>query len=102
MNVPAVEELTGKENKITVTNDKERLSKEEVERLAAEGKTTRQRTKLRKIRLKLRIECSSHYCFSRKNSINEEKQKEHIPEHDKKKLTENLEETLKWLDDILN
>ena len=55
MNVPAVEELTGKENKITVTNDKERLSKEEVERLAAEGKTTTQRTKLRKVRLKLRI-----------------------------------------------
>ena len=48
MNVPAVEELTGKENKITVTNDKGRLSKEEVERLAAEGENYKAEHKAQK------------------------------------------------------
>merc|ERR1712137_1303957 len=37
LNVSAVEKSTGKENKITITNDKARLSKEEVERMVAEA-----------------------------------------------------------------
>ena len=37
MNVSAVEKGTGKTNKITITNDKGRLSKEEIERMLAEA-----------------------------------------------------------------
>ena len=33
LNVSAVEKSTGKENKITITNDKGRLSKEEIEKM---------------------------------------------------------------------
>merc|ERR1712178_344785 len=37
LNVSAVEKSTGRENKITITNDKGRLSSEEVERMVAEA-----------------------------------------------------------------
>lgn len=37
LNVSAVEKSTGKENKITITNDKGRLSKDDVERMVAEA-----------------------------------------------------------------
>lgn len=37
LNVSAVEKSTGKSNKITITNDKARLSKEQVEKLVEEA-----------------------------------------------------------------
>ena len=37
LNVSAVDSSTGKENKITITNDKGRLSKEEIERMVSEA-----------------------------------------------------------------
>merc|ERR1712018_917066 len=37
LNVSAVEKSTGKENKITITNDKGRLSKDEIERMVKEA-----------------------------------------------------------------
>ena len=37
MNVSAADKSTGKENKITITNDKGRLSKEDIERMVQEA-----------------------------------------------------------------
>merc|ERR1719421_1216500 len=37
LNVSAIEKSTGKENKITITNDKSRLSKEDVEKMTADA-----------------------------------------------------------------
>ncbi|TOF74233.1 hypothetical protein CGJ15_27235, partial [Vibrio parahaemolyticus] len=37
LNVSAVDKSTGKENKITITNDKGRLSKEEIERMVQDA-----------------------------------------------------------------
>merc|ERR1719198_1776382 len=37
LNVSALEKSTGKENKITITNDKSRLSKEDVEKMTADA-----------------------------------------------------------------
>merc|ERR1711885_62266 len=41
LNVSAVEKSTGKENKITITNDKGRLSKEDVEKMTADAEKYR-------------------------------------------------------------
>ncbi len=37
LNVSAVEKSTGKENKITITNEKGRLTKEDIERMVSEA-----------------------------------------------------------------
>lgn len=37
LNVSALEKITGKSNKITITNDKGRLSKEDIDRMVSEA-----------------------------------------------------------------
>ena len=40
-----------------------------------------------------------NYCFSMKNSINDDKIKEKVKQEDKETITKTLEDALKWLDD---
>mmetsp|Transcript_6989 Transcript_6989/g.7985 ORF Transcript_6989/g.7985 Transcript_6989/m.7985 type:complete len:341 (-) Transcript_6989:889-1911(-) len=98
LNVSAVEKSTGKENKITITNDKGRLSKEEVDRMVSEAEKykTEDEQQKGKIEAKNGLE---NYCFSMRNSINEEKMKAHLSEEEKKTIEDKITETLKWLDE---
>merc|ERR1712066_687245 len=50
LNVSALEKSTGKENKITITNDKSRLSKEDVEKMTADAEKTHARRRRRRRR----------------------------------------------------
>merc|ERR1712071_658037 len=65
LNVSAADKSTGRENKITITNDKGRLSKEEIERMVSEADKQR--------------ECVSSknalesYCFNMKSTVEDEK-----------------------------
>merc|ERR1711878_249532 len=57
LNVSALEKSTGKENKITITNDKGRLSQEEIERMVQEAEKYKARSQLmtrRSLRMLLR------------------------------------------------
>jgi len=101
LTVSSVEKSTGKENKITITNDKGRLSKEDVERMVAEAEQYKEEDdkNAERIETKSKLE---NYCYSTKNSMNDEKLKEKISEEDKTLVQEKIEETLKWLDDHQN
>merc|ERR1712196_117555 len=82
LNVHAEDKGTGKSNKITITNDKGRLSKDEIERMVQEA----ERYKAEDGRNKERIESKNHlenFAYSAKNSMNEEKLKEKISAEDK-------------------
>merc|ERR1712194_408771 len=97
LNVSAIEKSTGKENKITITNDKGRLSQDEIERMISEA----ERFKAEDDANRNRIEAKNgleDYCFSLKSSIDSEQVKDKIDEGDKKTLEEKIEETTKWLD----
>merc|ERR1712167_308324 len=97
LNVSATEKSTGKSNKITITNDKGRLSKEEIERMVQEA----ERYKAEDERNKDRIESKNHlenFAYSAKNSMNEEKLKEKISAEDKATVEKACEEALAWLD----
>merc|ERR1712115_389426 len=85
LNVSAIEKSTGKENKITITNDKGRLSQDEIERMVAEA----ERFKAEDDANKNRIEAKNgleNYCYSLKSTMSSEQVKDKI------------EETMKWLD----
>merc|ERR1712232_855547 len=43
-----------------------------------------------------------NYCYSLKSSISSDELKGKLPEDDKKKLEDAIEETIKWLDDNLS
>ena len=97
LNVSAIEKSTGKENKITITNDKGRLSQDEIERMVAEA----ERYKAEDDANKNRIEAKNgleNYCYSLKSSVSSDEVKDKIPADDKQALETAIEDTIKWLD----
>merc|ERR1711881_80133 len=75
LNVSAVEKSTGKENKITITNDKGRLSKEDVERMTSEAEKYRKEDEEFKDKVESKNSLGN-YCYSMKNTLNDEKMKD--------------------------
>lgn len=97
LNVSAIEKSTGKENKITITNDKGRLSQEEIERMVAEGEKFKAEDDANKNRIEAKNGLEN-YCYSLKNSISSDEVKDKIPADDKAKLEEAIEEAVKFMD----
>ncbi|XP_049417513.1 heat shock 70 kDa protein 1-like [Epinephelus fuscoguttatus] len=97
LNVSAVDKSTGKENKITITNDKGRLSKEEIERMVQEADKYKAEDDVQRDRISAKNSLES-YAFNMKSSVQDENLKDKISEEDKKKVTEKCEETIAWLE----
>ncbi|EGZ24432.1 hypothetical protein PHYSODRAFT_482793 [Phytophthora sojae] len=97
LNVSAVEKSTGKENKITITNDKGRLSQADIDRMVADAEKYKDQDE----RNKLRIESKNaleNYAFSLRSSTREEKLAAKLSEDDKKTIEYKVADTLHWLD----
>jgi len=97
LNVSALEKSTGKENKITITNDKGRLSQDEIERMVAEAEKYKAEDDANKNRIEAKNGLEN-YCYSLKSSISSEEVKDKIPADDKAALETAIEDTIKWLD----
>merc|ERR1712093_232731 len=97
LNVSAVEKSTGREQKITITNDKGRLSSEEVERMVAEAEKYKAEDEANAARIQAKNGLEN-YCYSMKNTLNDEKLKGSIQGNDKKIITDAIEKIIKWLD----
>merc|ERR1712045_866318 len=82
LNVSAVEKSTGKEQKITITNDKGRLSQEEIERMVQEAEKYKAEDDANKNRIEAKNGVEN-YCYSLKSTINDEKLANKIPADDK-------------------
>merc|ERR1712057_127937 len=98
LNVSAEDKgASGKKANITITNDKGRLSKDDIERMVREAEQFAEEDKLaaEKIAAKNGLEL---YCYSMKNTINEEKSKSAISEEEKKQIEDKIDETTKWLE----
>ena len=95
MNVGATEKGTGKAHKITITNDKGRLSKEEIERMLAEAEKYKAEDEAEASRIHAKNGLES-YAYSLKNTINEGKLQ--ISDEDKQKVQGKVEEVINWLD----
>merc|ERR1712137_212937 len=97
LNVTATEKSTGKENKITITNDKGRLSQEEIERMVADA----EKFKAEDDATQNRIEAKNgleNYCYSLKGSISGEEVAAKMDAADKTTLEGKIEETISSLD----
>merc|ERR1712013_800213 len=97
LNVPACDKSTGKQNKITITNDKGRLSKEDIERMVNEAEKFKEEDEKQKEIISAKNGLES-YCFNMKTTIEDEKLKDKIPDDDKQKINDKCEEAIKWLD----
>merc|ERR1711875_198942 len=97
LNVSAMDKSSGKQNKITITNDKGRLSKEEIERMVNDAETFKAEDEKQKERISAKNNLES-YCFNMKTTIEDEKVKDKISEDDRKAINDKCDETIKWLD----
>lgn len=97
LNVSAIEKSTGKENKITITNDKGRLSQEEIERMVSEAEKYKAEDDANKNRIEAKNGLEN-YCYSLKSSISGDEVKDKIPADDKAALEAAIEDAIKWLE----
>merc|ERR1719424_510897 len=97
LNVTSVEKSTGKENKITITNDKGRLSKEEIEKMVEEAETYKQQDDANRERIDAKNGLEN-YCYNLKNTMDDEKLKDKIDAADKETITTKCDEMISWLD----
>jgi L1 cell adhesion molecule like protein len=97
LNVTAADKSTGRENKITITNDKGRLSKEEIERMVNDADKYRDEDEKQRERVSAKNALES-YCFNMKQTIEDDKVKDKIPESDRQTVLDKCSEAIKWLD----
>ncbi|CAI4060509.1 hypothetical protein SKDZ_05G1830 [Saccharomyces kudriavzevii ZP591] len=97
LNVSAIEKGTGKSNKITITNDKGRLSKEDIDKMVAEAEKFKAQDEEEAQRVQAKNQLES-YAFTLKNSVNENNFKEKVGEEDAKKLETAAQDAITWLD----
>ena len=97
LNISAAEKSTGKSNKITITNDKGRLSKEDIERMVQEAEKHAADDKIRMERVEAKNQLEG-YLYNSRNAIREEKVKETLGEATVGEVEEWVKEGIDWLD----
>jgi len=97
LNVSALDKTTGKSNKITITNDKGRLSKEEIERMVNDAEKYKEEDAKVAERVAAKNGLES-YAYSLRNTIQDEKIASILEAGDKDKLNKAIDETIEWLD----
>ena len=98
LTVSAVEKATGKSEKIVVTNDSGRLSKEEIERMLKEAKEFEEQDKITKERIDAK-NSFENYIYSMKNTV-EDKEKglgAKLTDDEKETISNALKEAQDWL-----
>jgi len=97
LNVSAQDKSSGKQEKITITNDKGRLSKEEIEKMVSDAEQYKAEDEKQKERISAKNSLES-YCFNMKSTLDDEKLKDKIAADDKETITKKCDEIIKWLD----
>jgi L1 cell adhesion molecule like protein len=94
LNVSAAEKSTGKSQKITITNDKGRLSKDDIERLVEESDkyAAEDKAKAEIVVAKNELE---NYLYNMRNSMSDGK---NLDDDDKSKMKVVVDEGLAWLE----
>jgi len=97
LNVSAQDKSTGKVNQITITNEKGRLSQADIDRMVSEAEkyAAEDEQNKKKIEAKNGLE---NYCYSMKNTLQEEKLQDKFDAGDKDKIESAVQECLDWLE----
>ena len=97
LNVRAVEKSTGKDEKITITNDKGRLSQEEIDRMVAEAERFKAEDDATRQKVEARNNLEN-YTYQMKATIADEKLASKLSEEDKTTINGKIDEIRSWLD----
>jgi len=97
LNVSAVEKSTGKENKITITNDKGRLSADEIERMVAEAERFKAEDEVNRQRVEAKNSLEN-YAYQIKTTLADEKVAGKLDASDKSAVESKVTSILSWLE----
>jgi len=97
LNVSAEDKTTGKKNQITITNDKGRLSKEDIERMVNDAKKYEEDDKQQRERIDAKNGLEN-YAYSIKNTLSDEKVADKIDASEKQTCLDAVNEAVQWLE----
>ena len=97
LNVSASEKSTGKSQKITITNEKGRLSKDDIERMVSDAEALAEEDKKAMERVEAKNELES-YLYNARNTVRDEKTKEKLSAEDVESAEATIKEHIEWLD----
>merc|ERR1711871_1582731 len=98
MNVSAQDKASAKSQQITITNDTDRLTQDDIERMVAEAEkyAAEDEAMKEKVEAKNALE---NYAYSMRNSISDEKLKDKIDPADKEAIEAAISAATAWLDE---
>jgi L1 cell adhesion molecule like protein len=99
LNVTAEDKGTKNKQKITITNDKGRLSKDQIEKMLKEAEEFKKQDEEVKEKIEAKNELEN-FAYNLKSTVSNDKVK--MDEDDKKQIMDSVEEALKWLEDNQN
>jgi L1 cell adhesion molecule like protein len=97
LNVSAEDKATRTSQKITITNDKGRLNKEEIERMVQEAEKYKAEDEEHKKRIEAKNSLEN-YAFNMRNTIRDDKVGGKLSSEDKETVEKAVEEAIQWLD----
>jgi len=97
LNVSAVEKAGGRSERITITNDQGRLSKEEIDRMVEESEKFKADDEKQKERIDAKNGLES-YCFNIKSTVEDSNIKDKLNESERKVITDKCKEAIEWLE----
>jgi len=97
LNVSAEDKKSGNKQKIVITNDTGRLSKDQIERMVADAERFKQEDKSQKEKVEAKNSVEG-YIYNMRNTVNDEKWKDKLDAADKSKIEKAVSDTQKWLD----
>lgn len=97
LNVSAEDKTTGNKNKITITNDKGRLSKEQIEKMVNDAEKYKNEDEKQKKRVEAKNGLEN-YAYTMRNTIRDDKVGSKLDADDKKKIEDAVDAAIKWLD----
>jgi L1 cell adhesion molecule like protein len=98
LNVSAEDKSTGKKNKITITNDKGRLSKEEIEQMIRDAEKFKAEDEAHGDKVQAKNSLES-YAYSLRNTVADQKVSSKLDTKDKETIDKAIADTINWLDD---
>ena len=96
LNVSAKDQGSGKESKITITNDSGRFSKDDIEKMVREAESYSEKDKVELERIEERNKLEN-MCYTVRNTLDELKEK--VSSDDKVKVEDKCTELVKWLEE---
>lgn len=95
--VSALDTSTGKTNKVTITNEKGRLSQEEIDRMVSQAEQYKTEDEANRLRIEAK-NALEQYCYNIRNTLMEERVKDKLGVDDRANADERVKQILEWLE----